>query len=143
MSASTRDRIRKLVIPPAWTDVWIAPDPLLHLQATGRDARGRKQYRYHAKWAAQRDQQKYDHLLPFTDALAAIRRQVSADLRKRPLTREWVLATVVRLLEILETELTVNMKLLGLRTMAELDGTYLQPATPVTAPGPLSALPLL
>ena len=87
------------MIPPAWTDVWIAPDPLLHLQATGRDARGRKQYRYHAKWAARRDQQKYDHLLPFADALAAIRRQVSADLRKPPLTREWVLATVVRLLD--------------------------------------------
>ena len=87
------------MIPPAWTDVWIAPDPLLHLQATGRDARGRKQYRYHAKWAARRGQQKYDHLLPFADALAAIRRQVSADLRRPPLTREWVLATVVRLLD--------------------------------------------
>jgi len=99
VSPSTRERIRRLVIPPAWTDVWIAPDPLLHLQATGRDARGRKQYRYHAKWAALRDQQKFDHLLPFADALAAIRRQVSADLRKPPLTREWVLATVVRLLD--------------------------------------------
>jgi DNA topoisomerase-1 len=94
-----RDRIQRLAIPPAWTDVWIAPDPLLHLQATGRDARGRKQYRYHTKWAAVRNQQKYDHLLPFADALAAIRRQVSADLRKPPLTREWVLATVVRLLD--------------------------------------------
>ena len=96
---STRERIRRLVIPPAWTDVWIARDPLQHLQATGRDARGRKQYRYHPKWAARRDQQKYDHLLPFADALAAIRKQVSADLRKPPLTREWVLATVVRLLD--------------------------------------------
>ena len=99
VSSSTRTRIQQLAIPPAWTDVWIAPDPLLHLQATGRDARGRKQYRYHAKWAARRGQQKYDHLLPFADALAAIRRHVSADLRKPPLTREWVLATVVRLLD--------------------------------------------
>ena len=99
VSTSTRERIRQLVIPPAWTDVWIAPDPLQHLQATGRDARGRKQYRYHPKWAARRDQQKYDHLLPFADALAAIRRRVSADLRKPPLTREWVLATIVRLLD--------------------------------------------
>ena len=99
IDAATRQRIRKLVIPPAWTDVWISPDPDAHLQATGRDARGRKQYRYHARWGAVRDRQKYGHLLAFADALASIRRRVSADLKQAPLSREWVLATVVRLLD--------------------------------------------
>lgn len=95
----TRDRVRQLVIPPAWTSVWISPDPESHLQATGRDAKGRKQYRYHARWTAVRDRQKYDHLLAFADALAAIRRQVSVDLKQQPLSRAWVLATVVRILD--------------------------------------------
>jgi DNA topoisomerase-1 len=93
------DRIRRLVIPPAWTDVWISPDPDAHLQATGRDAKGRKQYRYHDRWGAVRDRRKYGHLLAFADALAAIRRQVSADLKQPPRSRAWVLATVVRILD--------------------------------------------
>ncbi len=96
---ATRARIQQLAIPPAWTDVWISADPASHLQATGRDARGRKQYRYHAGWAAVRDRQKFDHLSAFADALAAIRRRVSADLKQPPLSRPWVLATVVRILD--------------------------------------------
>jgi DNA topoisomerase-1 len=95
----TLARIRALVIPPAWTSVWIAADPTSHLQATGRDARGRKQYRYHARWSATRDRAKYDHTLVFARALPAIRRRVDTDLRGVPLSREWVLATVVRILD--------------------------------------------
>jgi DNA topoisomerase-1 len=87
------------VIPPAWTDVWIAADPRAHLQATGRDARGRKQYRYHPRWSEVRDAAKYDRLRDFARALPAVRRRVAADLRTRPLSRPWVLATVIRLLE--------------------------------------------
>lgn len=94
-----RERIRKLAIPPAWTDVWICTDPRGHLQATGRDARGRKQYRYHAHWRAVRDESKYERLLAFGAALPVIRAQVDADLRRRGLPREKVLAAVVRLLE--------------------------------------------
>ena len=92
-------RIRSLVIPPAWTDVWVCADPLGHLQATGRDARGRKQYRYHARWRQVRDETKYHRLIGFARALPAIRRRTAADLRRPTLSREKVLATVVRLLE--------------------------------------------
>jgi DNA topoisomerase-1 len=92
-------RIRALVIPPAWTDVWICPNPRGHLQATGRDARGRKQYRYHAKWRAVRDNTKYERMMSFGHALPAIRRRTDADLRRPGLPREKVLAAVVRLLE--------------------------------------------
>jgi DNA topoisomerase-1 len=92
-------RIRSLVIPPAWTDVWISPDPRGHLQATGRDARGRKQYRYHAKWREVRDDTKYHRMIGFAHALPRIRRTTSDHLRRSGLTREKVLATVVRLLE--------------------------------------------
>jgi DNA topoisomerase-1 len=92
-------RIRALVIPPAWTDVWICPDPHGHLQATGRDARGRKQHRYHDRWREVRDQAKYDHVISFAEALPAIRQRVDADMRRQGLPREKVLATVVRLLE--------------------------------------------
>jgi DNA topoisomerase I len=95
----TIERIRKLVIPPAWTDVWISSDPESHLQVTGRDAKGRKQHRYHARWSVVRDRQKFDHLLAFADALAAIRRQVNTDLKQPPLSQKWVLATVVRILD--------------------------------------------
>lgn len=98
-SPKTRLRIRALVIPPAWTDVWIATDARAHLQATGRDARGRKQYRYHPRWSAVRDMAKYDHLRDVARALPSIRRRVARDLRARPLSRAWVLATVARLLE--------------------------------------------
>ena len=92
-------RIRALAIPPAWTDVWICPDPRGHLQATGRDARGRKQYRYHARWRALRDDVKYNRLLTFAKALPRIRRRTAADLRRSGLPREKVLAAVVSLLE--------------------------------------------
>ena len=92
-------RIRALVIPPAWTDVWICTDPRGHLQATGRDARGRKQYRYHPKWREVRDETKYYRLIGFAQALPAIRRRTAADLRGSKLSRERVLATVVALLE--------------------------------------------
>ena len=96
---ATLKRIRSLVIPPAWTDVWIAADARAHLQASGRDARGRKQYRYHPRWSEVRDAAKFDHLRAFARALPAIRDRVAADLRSRPLSRAWVLATAVRLLE--------------------------------------------
>jgi DNA topoisomerase-1 len=92
-------RIRALAIPPAYTDVWICPDPRGHLQATGRDARGRKQYRYHPRWRHVRDETKYDRMLAFGQALPAIRARVARDLALPGLPREKVLATVVRLLE--------------------------------------------
>jgi DNA topoisomerase-1 len=93
------ERIRSLAIPPAWTDVWICPHALGHLQATGRDARGRKQYRYHHQWREVRDEVKYGRLIAFAQALPRIRRRTSAELKKHGLTRERVLATVVQLLE--------------------------------------------
>jgi DNA topoisomerase-1 len=92
-------RFRKLAIPPAYQDVWICADPKGHLQATGQDARGRKQYRYHPFWRAQRDETKFEHMLKFGRALPKIRRRVKLDLRKPGLPREKILATVVRLLE--------------------------------------------
>jgi len=92
-------RIKSLVIPPAWTDVWICPDPAGHLQATGRDARRRKQYRYHPQWRAVRDEVKYGRLLAFADALPRIRARTETDLRRPGLAREKVLAAVVQLLE--------------------------------------------
>lgn len=92
-------RIRSLAIPPAYTDVWISPNPQGHIQATGRDARGRKQYRYHPRWRATRDETKYGRMLAFSDALPAIRARVDEDLGRPGLPREKVLATVVRLLE--------------------------------------------
>jgi len=98
-NARTLERIRAIVIPPAWTDVWICPHEDGHIQATGRDARGRKQYRYHADWRGHRDESKFDLMVEFGLALPAIRRRVAADLKKAPLSREFVLATVVRLLE--------------------------------------------
>jgi DNA topoisomerase-1 len=95
----TLSRIRSLAIPPAWTDVWISPWPDGHLQATGRDAKGRKQYRYHAHWRQVRDAAKFSHVLAFGRALPEIRRRVSADLGRPGLPRRKVLAAVVRLLE--------------------------------------------
>jgi DNA topoisomerase-1 len=96
----TLDRIAKLVIPPAWTEVWICPDPRGHIQVTGRDQRRRKQYRYHPDWRAVRDQNKYEHLSAFGRALPRLRRQVDIDLSRHGLVRERVLAAVVRLLEV-------------------------------------------
>jgi len=92
-------RIKALVIPPAWTDVWICPDPRGHLQATGRDARGRKQYRYHARFRQMREEAKYGRLPAFAQALRRIRRRTAADVRKRGLPRVKVLAAAVQLLE--------------------------------------------
>ena len=79
-------RVQELVIPPAWTEVWICADPDGHIQATGRDEKGRKQYIYHPGWGQVRDQAKYNRLLPFAEALPALREQVDADLRRRTLT---------------------------------------------------------
>ncbi|HSL75303.1 MAG TPA: hypothetical protein VK867_00030, partial [Candidatus Limnocylindrales bacterium] len=98
--ADTLDRIRKIVIPPAWTDVWICPWPNGHLQATGRDARGRKQYRYHTRWREQRGAENFARMIAFAKALPRIRRRAERDLAKRGLPREKVLGVVVRLLEL-------------------------------------------
>jgi DNA topoisomerase-1 len=95
----TLQRIRGLAIPPAWTDVWICPDARGHLQAIGRDAKGRKQYRYHPRWRQVRDETKYARLAAFARALPRVRRRVARDLGLRGLPRDKVLATVVRLLE--------------------------------------------
>jgi DNA topoisomerase-1 len=92
-------RIRSLAIPPAWTDVWICPTGRGHLQATGRDAKGRKQYRYHPQYRAVRDETKFDRMFAFSEVLPKIRERVERDLGRPDLPREKVLATVVRLLE--------------------------------------------
>jgi DNA topoisomerase I len=92
-------RFRALAIPPAWTDVWICADPDGHLQATGRDARGRLQYRYHAQWRAQRDEHKFDRLADFAVKLPAIRDAVERDLARPGLSREKVLAAMVSILD--------------------------------------------
>jgi DNA topoisomerase-1 len=97
---ATLDRIRTLAIPPAWTDVWICSSPEGHLQATGHDARGRKQYRYHARWRAHRDEVKFDHLIAFVRSLPRIRRRTNRDLSRPGLPREKVLGGIVRLLEL-------------------------------------------
>src|SRR6185312_9494914 len=93
-------RIAALAIPPAWTEVWICPDRRGHVQATGRDAKGRKQYRYHPRWRAVRDANKFDRLLAFGEALPAIRERTDRDLALRGIPKEKVLATVVQLLEV-------------------------------------------
>ncbi|MGI8858297.1 MAG: DNA topoisomerase IB [Thermomicrobiales bacterium] len=97
--AETLRRIRSLAIPPAWTEVWICTIPNGHLQATGRDAKGRKQYRYHPRWREARDETKYTRSVAFGEALPHIRARVQRDLKRPDLPREKVLATVVRLLE--------------------------------------------
>jgi DNA topoisomerase-1 len=94
------DRIRSLAIPPAWTDVWISTDPRGHLQATGRDARGRKQHRYHPAFREHRDNAKFDRMITFAGLLPTIRERVDDDLARPGLAREKVLAAVVRLLEL-------------------------------------------
>lgn len=96
---SSLARIRALAIPPAWTDVWISPKAHSHIQATGRDARGRKQYRYHADFRAHQESNKYGHLTAFGAALPKIRRTVRAHMARKGLPREKVLATIVCLLE--------------------------------------------
>lgn len=95
----TLNRIKSLAVPPAWRQVWICPSSNGHLQATGRDARGRKQYRYHPRWRQARDVSKYDHMIAFARALPKIRRRVRSDLKKRGMGKRKVLATVIKLLE--------------------------------------------
>jgi DNA topoisomerase-1 len=93
------ERIRELVIPPAWKDVWICPYPFGHIQAVGTDAAGRRQYLYHAQWRARRDQEKFEEMLRFARALPGIRKKAAKHLGQRGLTRERVLACSVRLLD--------------------------------------------
>src|SRR5438309_9645026 len=117
-------RIKRLAIPPAYKDVWICPSPNGHIQATGRDARGRKQYRYHERWREVRDENKYDRMVVFGKALPKIRRRVNRDLKRRGLPREKVLATVVQLLErtfirIGNEESAKENKSFGLTTMKD------------------------
>jgi len=97
--ADELDRIKGLVIPPAWQDVWICPDPRGHIQATGVDAAGRKQYLYHPVWRQKRDADKFDHVLEVARRLPRLRKRVRADLAGRGLRRERVLATAARLLD--------------------------------------------
>lgn len=111
------DRIRSLAIPPAWTDVWICNSQRGHLQAMGRDARGRKQYKYHPKWREFRDRVKFDHLSDFGLALPSIRRRVDADLALRTMCRDRVIAVVVRLLE-------VSLVRVGNEEYARVNGSY-------------------
>ncbi|MEY2396968.1 MAG: topoisomerase [Actinomycetota bacterium] len=94
-----RRRIESLAIPPAWTNVWICPDPAGHIQATGRDAKGRKQYRYHSTFRQRRESAKFRDLAPFGEALGKLRKQVDADLRHPALTRDRVVAAIVSLME--------------------------------------------
>jgi DNA topoisomerase-1 len=128
-------RIRALAIPPAWSDVWICLDENGHIQATGRDARGRKQYRYHPRWREVRDETKYEHMLAFARALPAIRARVAEDMGRRTLCREKVLATVVYLLEntlirVGNADYARQNKSYGLTTLrnqhADIDGSELR-----------------
>jgi len=128
-------RIKKLAIPPAWTNVWICPTANGHIQATGRDARGRKQYRYHARFREVRDSTKYHHMLAFAESLPAIRAKVQEHLGLRGLPREKVLATVVHLLEstlirVGSDEYARTNKSYGLTTLknrhVEVDGSALR-----------------
>ncbi|TPM33133.1 DNA topoisomerase IB [Mesorhizobium sp. B2-3-5] len=99
VSDTTRARIEAIVIPPAWSDVWISPDADGHIQATGRDQRGRKQYRYHPQWAQERDSAKYSSLVAFAESLPDLRRKIDSDLRRHGLPFERVVAAVVWLLD--------------------------------------------
>jgi DNA topoisomerase IB len=92
-------RIKALAIPPAWEEVWVCADPMGHIQATGMDVRGRKQYRYHDRWRERRDRQKFDEMVDFARSLPKLRDQVETDLRRRTISRERVLACAVRLLD--------------------------------------------
>ena len=97
---ATLQRIRALALPPAWENVWISPDPLGHIQATGTDSRGRTQYRYHQLWREQRDVQKFEHMLRFAGALPALRADAVHDLGRRRLDRDRVAASAVRLIDL-------------------------------------------
>lgn len=131
---TTLRRIQSIVIPPAWTAVWINPNPFGHIQATGRDQRGRKQYRYHPRWREVRDESKYNKMLTFARVLPLIRARVDADLRRHGLPRERVLAAVVRLLELTvlrvgNSEYAKTNKSFGLTTLrdrhAEIRGSHI------------------
>ncbi|HEY1917348.1 MAG TPA: DNA topoisomerase IB [Streptosporangiaceae bacterium] len=111
------DRIRALAIPPAWTGVWISPDPLGHIQATGIDSRGRTQYHYHQVWREQRDAQKFAHMVRFAEALPGLREAVGHDLRRRGLGRDRVTAGAVRLIDL-------GLFRIGGERYAELDHHY-------------------
>jgi DNA topoisomerase I len=113
----TLQRIKGLAIPPAWTSVWISPDPLGHIQATGVDSRGRLQYRYHPLWREQRDEQKFTHMLRFAAALPGLRDATLRDLGHRRLDRGRVAATAVRLID-------VGLFRIGGERYAELDHHY-------------------
>jgi len=115
--AATLDRIRALRIPPAWADVWISPDPLGHIQAAGTDSKGRLQYLYHRLWREQRDAQKFGHMLRFADALPSLRTAAANDLKHRGLSRDRVVASVVRLIDL-------GMFRIGGERYAELDHHY-------------------
>jgi DNA topoisomerase I len=116
-SSQTLQRIDALVIPPGWKDVWISPDPLGHIQATGVDSRGRTQYRYHQLWREQRDAQKFEHMLRFADALPALRAATVRDLGGRRLDRDRVAAGAVRLIDL-------GLFRIGGEKYAELDHHY-------------------
>ena len=121
-------RIKALAIPPAWAEVWICPDPDGHLQATGRDEKGRKQYRYHPRWRTVRDETKYNRMIAFGRALGPLRKKVDRDLALPGLPREKVLAAVVRLLEttlirVGNAEYAKANKSFGLTTMRDRHAT--------------------
>lgn len=133
--AGIRDRIRSLAIPPAWTDVWISPLEHGHIQATGRDAKGRKQYRYHPRWRIERDTNKYHRVVEFGAVLPRVRAAVERDLALRGLPREKVIATLLRLLELTSIrvgneEYARENRSFGLTTMRNrhvvVDGTDIQ-----------------
>ena len=113
----TLQRIRALALPPAWTGIWISPDPLGHIQATGVDSRGRTQYRYHQLWREQRDAQKFGHMLRFAGALPTLRDATLHDLGRRPLDRDHVAASAVRLIDL-------GLFRIGGERYAELDHHY-------------------
>ena len=115
--AETLARIRALAIPPAWQDVWISPEPLGHIQATGADSRGRIQYRYHQLWRQQRDAQKFEHMLRFAGALPALRAATVQDLGRHQLDRDRVAAGAVRLIDL-------GLFRIGGEKYAELDHHY-------------------
>jgi DNA topoisomerase I len=115
--AETLLRISALVIPPAWKDVWISPDPLGHIQATGVDSKGRTQYRYHQLWREQRDAQKFEHMLRFAAALPSLRAAARTDLGRRGLHRDRVVASAVRLMDL-------GLFRIGGEKYAELDHHY-------------------